>query len=356
MSATVPRTIGKTFVKVFRESKSLRELKKIDPRERTVLLFPSSESCHVGIGFECLNVPSAEEVFERASDIAKKDLFKLCLKGPKSELLGSLENRHLAAFVTSHATVAKLEHERPHVIPFCKAAGGFGVGFVNSLVFSGSMSFENGLDLVQKQGQAMDRAAEVVPSARVKVRLMPATSKTRVCLAAKEHCVNLGIPEEIAICSVTQQKYAHVMEIAGHEEAIKYLETEGQRLFKFRWISRSMRTPQAFHTDLMKPASDFLSIYLNQRMQEDPNYLKDPQTCSVYSSIAGQRLQNVKYIKRDLIQYPIRSILTEQLIHCLFARPKELAQPNIIVLWDKTLKESLLQVNRRAYESAELFK
>jgi malonyl CoA-acyl carrier protein transacylase len=357
MSASVvPKTIGKQFVKVFKESaKSLRELKKVDPRERYVLLFPSSESSYVGMGFKLLNVPAAEEVFERASDIVGKNLFKLCLNGPKSELYDSIENRHLAAFVTSHATIAKLQHERPQTIPYCKAAGGFGVGFINSLVFSESVSFENGLDLVQKQGQAMDRAAKVIPSAKVKICVLPATSKKRICLAAMEHCRRLDIPEEIAICSVTQQKYAHVMEIAGHEEAIKYLETDGLRLFNFRWIGRVKKHPQATHTYLMKPASDFLNLYLTQRIQEDPDYLREPQTCSVYSSTAGYRLRNVKAIKKDLIQYPIRSVQTEQLIHCLFARPKTLAQPNIIVLWDRSLKESLLPVNRRAHESAELF-
>ena len=357
MSTSSLKNLGDNAVKVFAAStNALRKLKKVDPKERYVLLFPSSDSSHIGMGFNLLNVPPAEDVFAQASDILKKNLFKLCLEGPRSDLLDSFENRQLAAFITSHATVAKLNHERPQTIPYCKAAGGFGVGFINSLVFSGAMSFKDGLDLVQKQSQAMNRAAQVIPSARLKLRLMPATSKALVCRAAREHCLNLGVPEEIAICSVTKQNHAHVMEIAGHEEAIRYLEGDGMRLFKFRWIGRVTKTPQAFHTFLMKPASDFLNIYINQRMKEDPEYLREPQTCSVYSSTVGRRLRAVDGIKKDLILYPSRPILTEQLIHCLFARPKKLAQPNIIVLWDRFLKSSLLPVNRRAHESAELYK
>lgn len=356
VTPVISKATGNNFIRVLKEStKSLRELKKVDPKERYVLLFPSSVSCHVGMGFQLLNIRPAEEIFEQASSVVGKNLFKLCLRGPKSELWDSMETRHLATFVTSHATIAKLEHERPHTIPFCKAAGGFGVGFVNSLVFSQAMSFENGLDLVRRQGQAMDEASKIVPSAKVKICLRPATSKRLVCQIAKEHCLGLGIPEDIAICSVTQQKYAHVLEIAGHEEAIKFLETEGVRLFKFRWISRVVKTPQAYHTNLMRPAEDFLDAYIKQRMKEDPNYLTEPKTCSVYSSTAGQRLRNVRDIAKDLKQYPTRTIQTEQLIHCLFARPKTLAQPNIIVLWDKSLKNSLLPVNRRAHAAAEVF-
>ena len=357
MASSIPQKINSDALKVFKASaRALRELKKVDPRERYVLLIPEAKRVHVGMGYSLINVPLAEQVFEKASDIVNKDILKLCLDGPKSELLDSMENRHLASFVTSHATIAKLESERPDIIPFCKAAGGFGVGFVNALVFGGAMTFENGLDLVRRQGIAMDRAAKVVPSARVKVRFMPATSKKRVCQAATDYCVKQGIPREIAICNITNQEHAHVLEIAGHEQAIKYLETEGQRLFKFRWISRIESRPQAFQTSLMNPAKVFLQVYIDNRMKEDPDYLKEPVSCSTYSSNAGYRQRSVKEIRNDLITYPVRSIKTEQLLHTLYQRPRHLPQPNTLVLWDRILHNNILAVNRLAWNSAKLFK
>lgn len=217
------------------------------------------------------------------------------------------------------------------------------------------MTFENGLDLVQRQGIAMDRAAKVVPSARVKVRFMPATSKKLVCSAAIDHCVKQGIPRQIAICNITNQQHAHVLEIAGHEEAIKYLETEGQRLFKFRWISRVQKTPQAFHTSLMNPARDYLRVYIDHRMKEDPNYLKEPESFSAYSSNAGFRQRSVNEIRNDLITYPVRTIKTEQLLHTIYKRPRDMPQPNTLVLWDRELLNNILAVNRLAWNSAKLF-
>lgn len=357
MSANLPRIVPSTISKVIKGgSRALRELKKVDPRERNILIYPDSESAFVGMGFNLLNTPKAEEVYKNASQMLNKDMLRLCLEGPKQELLGSLENRHLAAYVTSHATMAKLAHDEESVIQFCKGAGGVGIGFVNSLVFSGALKFEDGLDLVQKLAQAMERASTIVPSGRLAIRLRPATSKRKMCLAAVEHCLKLGIPKEVAVCSVTRQISPHKIEISGHEEAINYLEIEGPRLFEFHGIRRFQHNHFAFHTELMKPAKDFIELYINEKVRKDPLYLKDPETCSVYSSTSGRRLRAAKNIIKDLYKYPVSPILTEQLFTCLFDRPKDLAQPNIFVLWDKRLLKNLLEVNRRAYDNAKLLR
>lgn len=356
MAATLPRTLGPEALRVAKDSaRILRELKKVDPRDRYVVLIPDSDRAHLGMGFKLLNNAPAEQVYERASDIVNKDLLKLCLDGPRSELYGSKEMSNLATFVTSHATLEKLRHEQPEKAKLCKSSGGVGVGLINSLVFGGAMTFEDGLDLARRQGQAMDRAAQIVPSARLKVRLLPATNKRRLCLAAVEHCVKMGLPEEIAVCNITKQLHAHVVEIAGHEEAIRYLETDGGRLFKFRWISRVSRTPQAFHTQLMKPAEDFLRGYIEQRLKKNPEYIKEPLSCSAHSSNSGARVRSVRQIKKDLITYPVRPVLVEQMLHLLYSRPKTVPQPNTIVLWDRNLLDTLENVNRLAREQAKLY-
>lgn len=355
-TSALPKTLGPGFLRVLKDSsKALQKAKKVDPRDRYVVLFPNAESAYVGMAFKLLTVKPAEDVFDQASQLIKRDLLKMCLSGPAPDLLDSMENRYTATYVMSHATMAKLAYEKPEVVPLCKAAGGIGIGFINSLVLSHAMSFEDGLDLVQRQGKAMDRASKVIPSAKLKVRFAPATSKRRVCAAAIEHCHQLGIPPEVAICSITKQSHAHLVEIAGHEEAIKYLETEGVRLFKFRLVARVKRLPLAINTELMAPVKEYLRMYIDQRMKDNPSYLVDPETCSVYSSTAGRRLRGVRAIRKDLIQHPCKSVQVEQLLHCMFRRPSCLAQPNIFVLWDRNLLANLEFVNRPAHEAAKLF-
>lgn len=355
MASVVPKLKSDIVLKTINATaRALKELKKVDPRNRHVLIYPNSETVHVGLGLNLLNIPPAEAVFDQANDLLNFDLRKLCLQGPKKDLYDSLVNRSLATYVTSHATMAKLEYEKPEEIQFCKAAGGVGVGFVNSLVFSGAMTFEDGLHLVRRQAVAMEKAAKVVPNAKLRVHLRPATHKGRVCKAAMEHCVDLGIPEEVAICSITKQLSPHIVEIAGHEEAIKFLEKNGTELFEFREMKRAVNIPHAYHTDLMRPVRDYLHVYIDHKIKKNPDYLKEPSTCSVYSATAGYRLRSIKDIKKDLCDYPIKPILIEQLFHCLFARPQKLAQPNIYVLWDRNLLKNLSKVNRLAYEQAKL--
>lgn len=341
-------------IKILKDgAKALRELKKVDPRDRYVLLYPDSDNVFVGMGFKLLNTP-AEEVYAHASNLVKKDLLRLCLDGPRSDLVDSFENQQIAAFVTSHATMTKFEHESPIAIDFCKGAGGIGVGLINSLVFSKVMSFEDGLDLVQRRAQAMERASKIAPNAKLRIRLRPATPKQKVCQAAIEECIKQGIPQELAVCSVTKNSYAQVIELAGHEEAIKYLEREGKRLFEFRDIWRIHRNSHAFNTELMRPASDFLRVYIEQRLRDDPNYIQEPQSCSVYSATSGVRLRFTKHIIKDLHTHPTSALKIEQLLNELFQRPRKLAQPNILVMWDRNLMKNLSLVNRKAKSSAKL--
>lgn len=355
MSANLPR-LSSDFLKVLRDGqKALRAYKKVDPKDRYVLLYPDSENVHVGMGFNLLNTP-AEEIYKKASDLLKKDVLRLCLEGPKDKLLDSYENRNIAAFVTSHATVIKLNHEKQKMMHLCSAAGGIGVGFINSLVFCGSMSFEDGLDLVQRQAQAMEKAAQIIPSAKIRVRLCPATRKHKVCRAAIEHCISEGVQPEIAVCSITKQISAHDIEIGGHIEAIKYLENDGQNLFEFRKVRRVVKIPHAYNTDLMQPAKEFLVKYIEQKIQDNQDYLKEPQTSSVYSATAGHRLRTLESIKDDLYIYPVRPIKMEQVLQCIYRRDSKVAHPNTLVIWDKNLLNTLARVNRKAWSSAKLLR
>lgn len=341
-------------IKILKDgAKALRELKKVDPRDRYVLLYPDSENVYVGMGLRLLNSP-AEQVYLRAEEIAKKDILRLCLDGPKSELVDSFENQQIAAYVTSHATMTKFAHDKPAAIQFCKGAGGIGVGVVNSLVFSKAMSFENGLDLVQRRAQAMERAAKIVPNAKLRIKLRPATQRWKLCQAAIEECIKQGIPSEIAVCSVTRKTGAQVIEVAGHEKAIEYLENDGARLFEFRDVRRVHRNPQAYYSELMRPASDFIRGYISQRLKEDPDYLREPETCSIYSAVSADRLRHLKDVIEDLHNQPVQGLKVEQLLTKLFTRPQKLAQPNILVMWDKSLMRNLTLVNRKAASSAKL--
>lgn len=331
--------------------RALRELEKVDPRDRFVLICPDHVNARLGMGFHLLTCNQAEQVYQEASELLKMDILRLCLEGPKEDLLGCLTNRHIATYVTNHAAITKYAQQEPELVKFIKASGGIGVGFINSLVFDGALSFEDGLDLVKHRADAMSKASKLVPNSCIRVKVSPATRKIKLCRAAQEHCKNLGIAEELAVCSVSKQVSPHVIEIAGHQEAINYLENN-KDLFKFRFCDRLAQP--AYHTDMMNLAKDYMMYYLKHKRKESPHYLKEPSNCSVYSATSGKRLRSLKDIEKDISVYPTQPILIEQLFHTLYARPKTLAQPNTLVLWDKFMLKSLQLVNRKAWSRAKL--
>lgn len=347
----LPSSIAKGRIK---ESAFLREIKKVDPTDRYVVIFPDSRNVYPGMGIDLLGFRAVERIYEEASDLAKQNILKLCTKPEDGEITKNLRNEYLAAYVTSHATITKFKFERPHDHEFCKGAGGIGIGILNSLVFSGAMTFQDGLDLLLKYSQAMEKTAQIIPNSRLIVRMKPATNKNRVCQAAIEHCLELGIPEEIAVCSVASHIRQQLVIFAGHEEAIKYIESEGYSLFDFWEMRRDKRMPHAYHSRIMNPAGEFIRAYIDDKLKHNPDYICDPRASSVYSSVYGGRLRFRGHIIKDLYNFPTRPVNIETMLQSMFRRPDDVPQPNSVVPWDRYLMKTLFKVNRKAFVKAKL--
>lgn len=356
MASSVARISAGTLIKeASRNNKILKLIRKVDPRDRYVVMFPDACHVRVGIGFHLLNVAAAERVYLRASEILNKNFLKLCLEGPHDELCGSIVNRSLAAFVTSCAVVAKLEHERPEVTDLTIASAGIGVGLFNTLVLSNSMSFDDAFDLVKKRAEAIARASQVVPSKTISVLLRPATNLSKVCRAAVEHCQGLGLPPEVAICNLKSKFGPTHIEISGHEKAIEFLETHGPSLFEFRRLNVIESDVPAYHTRLMRPAEDFLRLYIEQKCKERPDFIREPDK-TVYVSLGGRRYRGLPEIKEMISKEVTSPALVETLIQRMFARSKNEYQPSILAVWDKCLMADLGRINRKARASTRLLR
>jgi len=102
-------------------------------------------------------------MFECASHILGYDLLKVCLEGP-GEVLNATKYCQPAVVVsnlficfctvskwlhflqvTSLAAVEALYAKSPEVVQNCIATAGFSVGEITSLIFSGALTFEDGI-------------------------------------------------------------------------------------------------------------------------------------------------------------------------------------------------------------------
>src|SRR3990172_8427741 len=103
--------------------------------------------------------PAANKLYERARDVLGYDLAKLCFEGPAEELDSTVVSQP-AIFITSLAALEMLRAESPEVVLACEMTAGLSLGEYTALVFAGALTFEDGLRVVQRRGEAMQEAAD----------------------------------------------------------------------------------------------------------------------------------------------------------------------------------------------------
>lgn len=170
---------------------------KIDPLDTCIVLFPGQGTIKVGMVQKYLRFPQARELFEIANEILRYNLLELCLKGPQEKLNQTCFNQP-ATVVSSLAALEQLREERPRVFETCKAAVGYSVGELTALIFSGALSFENGIRLVSVRGAAMQYASNKCPQGMLSVQCSPQASVSQACKDAEKWVQDCGI--EIPVC------------------------------------------------------------------------------------------------------------------------------------------------------------
>lgn len=169
---------------------------QINPLETCVLLFPGQGTLKVGSVKKYIRFPQAKELFEIANEILGYDLLSLCLKGPQKKLDETRFNQP-ATVVVSLAALEKLREERPRVFETCKCAVGYSIGELTSLIFSGALTFEDGIRLVSVRGAAMEYASKKVPQGMMSVHCTPEARVYDACKDATKWALNIGVDNPI---------------------------------------------------------------------------------------------------------------------------------------------------------------
>ena len=139
---------------------------------KIAFLFPGQGAQHVGMGKTIsARFPAAKALYDQAAEILGFDLASLCFDGP-AERLDSTIISQPALFVSSLAALELLKAEHPEIADNCAMAAGLSLGEYTALVFAGAMSFEDGLRVVQRRGEAMQQAADTNPSGMVSALLL----------------------------------------------------------------------------------------------------------------------------------------------------------------------------------------
>jgi [acyl-carrier-protein] S-malonyltransferase len=266
---------------------------------KVAFLFPGQGAQTVGMGRQLYDaLPPARQRFDQAADILGYNLLEVCVRGP-AERLNSTVISQPAIYVTSLAALESLKASRPAVLDDCVAAAGLSLGEYTALTFAGALSFQDGLRVVQRRGEAMQAAADATPSAMVAVLGLEQPKVEELCAAARGaevlEIANLLCPGNIAV--------------SGHKAACEAVERQAEQAG-----ARTVRlaVAGAFHTSLMKPADQALAQALADVTVQAPRV-------PVWSNVDAQPHTDPSEIRQLLVRQVVQPVLWEQTMRNLLA-------------------------------------
>ncbi len=266
---------------------------------KSAILFPGQGAQTVGMGQALLeSSETARQLFQQANQILGYDLQDLCLKGP-AEKLNSTEVSQPAIFVTSLAALEILKTNEPEAITECGATAGLSLGEYTALVFSGALSFEDGLKLVQKRGQAMQAAADATPSGMVSALLLDLPTVEQVVEEVRS-VGRIWIANYLCPGNTVLSGDQAAMEVAP-----RVIEAKGGKAIP-------LTVAGAFHTEIMKPADEKLAEVL-------AHVNLSPPKIPVYSNVDAQPHSDPKEIKAILVSQVLQPVRWETTMQNLLA-------------------------------------
>jgi [acyl-carrier-protein] S-malonyltransferase len=258
---------------------------------RIAFLFPGQGAQTVGMAKAlCARVPAAKSLFSTAAQILGYDLLEICANGPAERLNATVVSQP-AIYVASLAGLESLKQSDPSAVVACEATAGLSLGEYTALVFAGALSFEDGLKVVQRRGEAMQAAADATPSGMVSIVGLDRP-------AVEELCRQAGARGEIRIANYLCPGN---LVVSGTRAACDELE----RLAGTAGRTIRLAVAGAFHTAFMKPADEALTAALAAVKIDRPRI-------PVWFNVDAQPHSDPEEIRGLLVRQVVNPVLWEE--------------------------------------------
>jgi len=238
-------------------------------------VFPGQGAQFTGMGLDLYEASElAKELFHKANEILGFDITKIMFEGSADDLKQT--NVTQPAIFLHSVVLAKVlgDDFKPDMV------AGHSLGELSALVANGTLSFEDGLKLVAKRADAMQKACELQAGAMAAVLGLEDNVVEEICKNTEGDVVaaNYNCPGQLVI--------------SGATEAVKSacdLATE-------KGARRALLLPVggAFHSPLMAPAREELAAAIEATQFHKPS-------CPVYQNVVAKAVTNPEEIKENLI-------------------------------------------------------
>ncbi len=208
---------------------------------KTAFLFPGQGAQYVGMGKDIYeNYPEAREVYDEVKQITGIDIADISFNGPE-ELLNETKYTQLAILTMSLAILEILKRKNIKA----EISAGLSLGEYSALIYSGALSLEEGIKLVQKRGEYMQN---LVPEGEWRMAAILGMSDEQV----EEICNNVKNGFVVPANYNCEGQIA----ISGEKEAVEKAEEFAKQAGAKRVVE--LKTSGPFHTIKLKSASEEL--------------------------------------------------------------------------------------------------
>jgi [acyl-carrier-protein] S-malonyltransferase len=256
-------------------------------------VFPGQGAQFVGMGKDLYeNNPVAKDLFEQANEILGFRITDLMFSGTDEDLRQTKVTQP-AIFLHSVILAVTLgDTFKPDMV------AGHSLGEFSALVAAKALSFKDGLQLVSKRAQAMQKACEKEPSTMAAILGLDDKVVEEVCKSIEEIVVpaNFNSPGQVVISG----------SMKGIEIACEKLKAAGAR--------KAVPLPVggAFHSPLMEPAKVELAEAIKSTNFSAP-------VCPVYQNATALPVTDPARIKENLIEQLTAPVLWTLLVKNMIA-------------------------------------
>jgi len=289
-----------------------------------VFVYPGQGAQFVGMGKSMYDdFPRAKAMFEQANEILGFRITDIMFSGTNDELKQTKVTQP-ALFL--HSVILSKIWGR--LFTPCMMAG-HSLGEFSALTAANALSFEDGLILVSKRADAMQKACESKPSTMAAIIGLPDETVESICAGIQDEivvCANYNCPGQIVISGT----------VAGIDKACERMTEAGAKR------ALKLRVSGAFHSPLMEPAHTELAEAIDSTPFNKP-------ICPIYQNYTALPSTDAATIKENLIAQltapvkwtqTIRNMITDGADHFVELGPGTVLQGLILKIDNSVTAES----------------
>lgn len=251
-------------------------------------VFPGQGSQFVGMGKDLFDrYDEAKRYFLKANKILDFKITEIMFEGNQKELT---ETNIAQPAIFIHSIIKSRLFEKKGKLT---GVAGHSLGEFSALVASNSISFHDGLELVNIRAKEMKKACVMNPGTMAAVIGLENKIVENCCMKIKEIVVpaNYNCPGQIVV-SGEKKAIKNVSKILSENGARKVIE---------------LNVGGAFHSPLMLPAKKVLEKHIKKIEFKKPS-------CPIYQNSVGKGVSNVEEIRKNLVDQLISPVLWTQSI------------------------------------------